>query len=102
MRAFMIGMWYAAFGFTNLLSVNLHLPFSHIPSSSHPSCGFYYFLTKSAIICPLFLLFLFLSKRYRMRQRNIPVNFHLFAENYYEKYINIERQIEEEEREINH
>ena len=98
MRALMIGLWYAAYGIASLLGFNLYIPFSHTPSSSFPSCGFYYFLTKVVILILLLLLFLFLSKRYRLREVNIPVNFHLFAENYYDKYIDIERQIEEEER----
>ena len=90
MRAMMIGLWYAAYGLFGLLSNNLYRPFSLIPSSSFPSCGFYYFLTKIVILGSMFLLFLFLSKRYRLRERNIPVNFHMFAENYYDKYIDIE------------
>ena len=90
MRAMMIGLWYAGCGLTALLNSQMHYPFSGIPSSFFPSCGFYYFLTKIVVLGSMFLLFLFLSKRYRLRERNIPVNFHMFAENYYDKYIDIE------------
>ena len=95
-KAMIIGLWYAVFGLMRLLTSKMHYPFSHIPSPSFPSCGFYYFLTKIVILGSMFLLFLFLSKRYRLRERNIPVNFHMFAENYYDKYIDIERQLERE------
>ena len=73
MRAMMTGLWYTVYGLTAVFGTYMYNPFSHIPASFCTSCGFYCFLAKIVIFGPLLLSFLFLSKRHRLREKNIPV-----------------------------
>ena len=60
--------------------------------TTFPNCHFYNYLTYMLIIMVGFFLFLLLSKWYRLRVRETPIPYHLFAENYTEKAIKQERE----------
>ncbi len=88
MKGLAIGLWFACYGVVQIASLNLDKPFSFVhESSSVLTCGFYYFLTKTLVSILLFVLYIFLAKRYTMRVRNKPINVHIIAEDHFLKYI---------------
>ena len=90
----MVGMWYIFRGIGNCISILLPFAIRYLSDVS-PSCGFYLFLTKLVILLLVFIIFLKVSTWYKLRQREIIVNVHAIAENYWEKYMD---QREEYER----
>jgi peptide/histidine transporter 3/4 len=87
MKGMMVGFWFAFYGLAHLLSFCLYFPFSKIPGPSIPSCLFYYFFMKVFISATIFVLFVYFARWYKMRTRDVPINFHLLAENHYNKYL---------------
>ena len=59
--------------------------FLHFPFQAFPSCGFYYYMTYFIIAVLNFLVFVAISKWYKLRRRDDIVPYHMFAENYFEK-----------------
>ena len=86
MRGVMVGLWYAAFGFGFLVGTNFYRVFLYIESVTF-GCGFYYFCAKSGCILLLFIVYLFLSKHYKLRVRENIVPIHQIAEEHIERYI---------------
>ena len=66
---------------------------AHFPAHFFPGCKFYYYVIYILIVCGGFGLFVPVAKWYRLRVRNVPVPYHMFAENYYDKYIQIRDNI---------
>ena len=87
MKGFMVGLWFAFYGFVQLICLNLNYPFTAISDTAQPSCTFYYYITKTIISVVFLGLFIYLAHRYTMRVRDCPINFHIFAENHYNKYL---------------
>ena len=87
MKGFMVGLWFAFYGFVQLICLNLYYPFTAISDTAQPSCTFYYYVTKTIISAAFLVLFIYLAHRYTMRVRDCPINFHIFAENHYNKYL---------------
>ena len=87
MKGFMVGLWFTFNGFVQLLCLNLYYPFTAISDTAQPSCTFYYYITKTIISVVFLGLFIYLAHRYTMRVRDCPINFHIFAENHYNKYL---------------
>ena len=52
----MVGLWFAFYGFVQLICLNLYYPFTAISDTAQPSCTFYYYVTKT-IISVVFLVF---------------------------------------------
>ena len=89
MKGFMDGLWFAFYGFVQLICLNLYYPFTAISDIAQPSCTFYYYITKTIISVVFLGLFIYLAHRYTMRVRDCPINFHILAENHYNKYLSI-------------
>ena len=97
MKGFLFGLWFAFNGIAKLIGYNLYRPFQLLPTSIHISCGFYYYLTQTLFLSLMFITFLILSKHYKLRMRNNPVNIHMIVETHITAYID---QKEEYYREI--
>ena len=97
MKGFLFGICFSFNGIAKIFGMNLYHPFQFLPVSIPISCGFYYYLTQSLLLSLLFIIFLILSKQYKLRMRNNPVNIHMIAETHITAYIN---QEEEYRREI--
>ena len=54
-------------------------------------------IALSALSLCLFVLFLFVSKRYKLRQRNEVIPYHMFAENQFEKDYRLRREFLEDQ-----
>ena len=96
MKGFLFGLYYAFNGVAKIIGYKLDYPFKLLPQSIPVSCGFYYYLTQT-ILSLVFIIFLILSKRYKLRVRNNPVNIHMIAETHITAYI---EQEEENNREM--
>ena len=92
MKGFLFGLSFAFNGIDKLIGYNLYRPFQLLPTSIPISCGFYYYLTQTLLISLVFVIFLILSRHYKLRVRNNPVNIHMIAETHITAYI------EQEER----
>ena len=105
MKGFLLGLWFAFNGIAKLIGNNLYHPFKLLPASIPISCGFYYYLTQTLLLSLVFIIFLILSKYYKLRIRNNPVNIHMIAETHITAYINQEeeyfRENDEESYSIN-
>ena len=89
MKGLAIGIWFACYGVIEIASLNLDRLFSFVHETSFVlTCGFYYFLTKTLVSILLFVIYIFLAKRYTMRVTNKPINVHIIAEDHFLKYIN--------------
>ena len=88
MRGLMVGLWYAALGFGSLIGTNIYRVFLCIESVTF-GCGFNYFCTcaKSGCILLLFIVYLFLSKHYKLRVRENIVSIHRIAEEHIQRDI---------------
>ena len=82
MKGMLIGLSYAIQGFFQLLGTILILPFS-FKKHSYPSCGFYYYSTNVVIGLGGFIIFSWVAKKYKYRERNEPSRVHQYAEEYY-------------------
>ena len=97
MKGFLFGLYYAFNGVAKIIGYKLDYPFKLLPQSIPVSCGFYYYLTQTILLSLVFIIFLILSKRYKLRVRNNPVNIHMIAETHITAYI---EQEEENNREM--
>ena len=106
MKGFLFGLWFAFSGIAKLIGYNLYRPFQLLPASISISCGFYYYLTQTLLLSLVFIIFLILSKHYKLRMRNNPVNIHMIAETHVTAYIEQEeeyfKQIDEENTLLSH
>ena len=100
MKGFLFGLSFAFNGIAKLIGYNLYRPFKLLPQSIPISCGFYYYLTQTLLLSLVFIVFLILSKHYKLRMRNNPVNLHMIAETHITAYIDQEeeyfREVDEE------
>ena len=89
MKGLMVGLWFGFYGIIQTVSLYIYVPFKYIPLVSVFSCTFYYYLTKTLISFLMFAFFLGLAYKYKLRTRNVPINFNILAENHYNKYLSI-------------
>ena len=88
MKGLLYGCRFAFNGvFAKVIGYNLHRPFKLLYHTT-PSCGFYYYLTQSIIFIFVVILFIIVSKWYKLRTRNNPINVNLIVADHVEKYIN--------------
>ena len=83
MKGLVMGVFYVTKGLNQTLATLFTLPFSLNSSNFHPSCGFYYYLTNIIIGLVAVLVYVFVAKGYRYRQRDEPSNIRHYAEEYY-------------------
>ena len=84
MKGLLIGVYYGFSGLyesTGWMLVNV---FKYHKKSWIPSCEFYIFTVNAIVMLTSFLLFLVLSKKYKLRSRGDIFNPNVIAENYYE------------------
>ena len=82
----------AAFGIFTLAGVGLSVLLINLPIRLFPGCGFFFYSIYTLVILTLFILFVIVSKRYKLRKRDDIVPYHMFAEEYFEKNHELERQ----------
>ena len=87
MKGLLYGCYFAFNGVAEVIGYNLYRPFKLLYHTT-PSCGFYYYLTQSIIFIFVVILFIIVSKWYKLRTRNNPINVNLIVADHVEKYIN--------------
>ena len=93
MRGFVIGLWYAAFGLGYSISIGTKYSFSCNTKGDIICQNYYYYLCKSVIVLVTLVIFLVLSKRYKLRVRENEVNIHWIVEENYQKYMDQKQKI---------
>ena len=91
MRGIMIGLVFTIQGISMLAGFLLQLLFHQFNTVS-PCCGFYYYLVLSLLSLLSLVMFIFLAKRYKMRERDRHVNIQAIAEEHYERYFDQEEE----------
>ena len=93
MKGLLVGLNFAVTGFGYVFSSWLFYPFSYTQAIK-PSCGFYYYLSKSAILLVILLLYVCLSKWYKLRQRENTINLPYIIAEHHERYINMKNEFD--------
>jgi len=84
MKGLLIGLFYAIKGLYQVIAAILVVPFiPGIIAFPRFSCGFYYYLVNIVIGVAALLVYVWVAKRYRNRERDEPSNIHRYAEEYY-------------------
>ena len=96
MRGLMVALFLSARGLGSLIGLNLPIPYRYLHSAPL-GCGFYYFLTRTFITFFIFIIFVFLAKRYKLRVRDNEINVHIIAEDHIIRYID---QVDEYRQEL--
>ena len=91
-KGLLFGLWYAAVGTGKLIGLNLPHIFLIVPNRSFPGCGLYYFLSIFLLLSIIFVMFLVVSRWYKLRMRERIVNIHLIVEEHYERYLDQEEE----------
>ena len=87
MKGLLYGCYFAFNGITKVFGYNLYRPLKLLYHTT-PSCGFYYYLAQSIILIFVLILFIIVSKWYKLRARDNPININLIVADHVEKYIN--------------
>ena len=87
MKGLLYGCFFAVSAIAKVIGMNSYRPFKLLYRTT-PSCGFYYYLTQSIILIFILILFIIVSKWYKLRTRNNPINVNLIVADHVEKYIN--------------
>ena len=82
----------AAYGALTLVSIGLDDLLINLPIRLFPGCGFFFYGIYTLVMLTIFILFVIVSKQYKLRKRNDIVPYHMFAEEYFEKNYELERQ----------
>ena len=90
MRGVMVGLWYACWGIGHFITTITEFPF-HC-QSQYICTSFYYYLTKSALVFIILIVFVILAKRYKYRVRENEVNIVQIVDDHYQRYMEQEKQ----------
>ena len=83
MRGSIIGLWFCLWYLRSYIQLISFLPFLSYMGEEVPlGRGFYYLLTQAIVCLFLFLIYVFLAKRYKLRVREVEINIHQIAENH--------------------
>uniref|UniRef100_A0A1X7T236 Major facilitator superfamily associated domain-containing protein n=1 Tax=Amphimedon queenslandica TaxID=400682 RepID=A0A1X7T236_AMPQE len=83
MRGSIIGLWFCIWGLRSTVHFALLLPFLHYMSPEVAlGRGFYHLLTQAIVSLLVFLIYIFLAKRYKLRVREVEINIHQIAEDH--------------------
>lgn len=88
MKGLLIGGFFAIKGLFTSLGIILILPFHQariFDKADFPSCGFSYYLLNFLIALLVLVTFIYVSRKYKYRQRDEVSYEHQFAEAYYEQ-----------------
>ena len=86
MKGLMFGTFFAIRGVFQLLGALVFLfPFLgwKLSSSSFPSCGFVFYLVTMVVALIGMIAYIYVTKKYRNRERDEPDNIYRYAEDYY-------------------
>ena len=86
MKGILIGFYYVLhFGLSEILILVEYLAFEKYPVYSNSlSSGTVYYIVTLTIALVSMIAYILTSRRYKLRERDEVINFHLFAEKYYE------------------
>ena len=84
MKGLLIGLSFAIRGFFETIAAVVMIPFFFI-RSSFPSCGMDYYLMNIGLGVVSLLLYIFVARRYKFRERDEPCNVRRYVEDYYSK-----------------
>ena len=83
MKGLIIGTFFAIKGIFQLVGALIVLPFSTTYKTLRPSCGSAYYLITVLISLIGSVVYVFVARRYKYRQRDEPDNVYRYAEDYY-------------------
>lgn len=89
MKGLLLGIIYGTFGLMTILGTLVLYPFTVVfrtGRDARPSCGFWYFLVAGIIVLIAIVIFCFVGKWYKKRERDEEPNTQRFVEDYYERY----------------
>ena len=84
MKGLLIGLSFAIRGFFETIAAVVMIPFFFI-RSSFPSCGMDYYLMNIGLGVVSLLLYIYVARRYKFRERDEPCNVRRYVEDYYSK-----------------
>ena len=85
MKGLLIGLSYAIKGLFQIIAALLALPFALAMDNTHISCGVSYYIMNAGVGVVSVLVYVWVSRKYKYRERDEPSNIYLYAENYYSK-----------------
>ena len=94
MKGFLLGLLYLFDTVIKSIGFNLY------KFKLTAGCGFFYYLCQTVMLLIVFIVYLFLSKNYKLRVRNDPVNVHLIAETHIMAYIEQDKQFSDSSESI--
>ena len=86
MKGFVLGVMLASRGITDFISIEIQTQINYTLCSH---------LSLTILLVALFVVFLVLSKRYTLRERNREINIQAIVEEHYERYLDQEESIGE-------
>ncbi len=84
MKGLLIGLSYAVRGISEFFASVLIVPFVYI-RQSFPSCGMEYYLVNIVVGVVGIVVYVVVSRKYKLRERDEPCHIYQFAEEYYSK-----------------
>ena len=97
MRGVMVGTWFASWGFGYFINTAIKYLFGCQYEHTNICTSFYYYLTKSASILTILIVFVILAKRYKYRVRENEVNIVQIVDDHYQRYMEQEEKYNREE-----
>ena len=82
MKGLLIGLLYALKGLFKLTAALLVLPFALAMDNTHISCGVSYYIMNAGVGVVSVLVYVWVSRKYKYRERDEPSNIYMYAENY--------------------
>ena len=89
MKGLLLGIIYGTFGLMTILGTLVLYPFTLVfrtGRDARPSCGFWYFLAAGILVLIAIVIFCFVGKWYKKRERDEEPHSQRFVEDYYERY----------------
>ena len=90
MRGVMVGIWFASLGCGYLFNINIKYLFDC--HNEYLCTASYYYLTKSAVVFVILIVFVILARNYKYRVRENEVNVHQIVDDHYQRYMEQEEQ----------
>ena len=91
MRGIMVGLWNATIGISNVINGYSYLLYYYIRTESI-GCLCYYYIGNTTFILIVFLAYLCLARRYKVRIRDYIVPIYQIAEEHITKYLDVQEQ----------
>ena len=85
LQGFLLGLSFAIKGLFQFIAAVLALPFALAMDNTHISCGVSYYVMNTGVGVFAVLVYVWVSRKYKYRERDEPSNIYMYAENYYSK-----------------